>query len=87
MRSFGNNHELHFSLFKALFSRFSKVGDMPLERVSGFGSLIKYFGLVGTAEGITEKMGASVGRLTEGITGDGRTGFVFNAVRKNSTRS
>jgi hypothetical protein len=86
MRSFGNNHELYSSLFKALFSQFSKVGDMPLERVSGFGSLIKCFGSVGTAEGVTEEMGASVGRLTEGITGGGRTGFVSNAVRRNNTR-
>jgi hypothetical protein len=87
MRSFGNNHELHFSLFKALFSQSSKVGDMPSEKVSGFGSLIKCFGLVGTAEKVTEKMNASVDRLTKGITGGGRTGFVFNVVRKNNTKS
>jgi hypothetical protein len=86
MRSFENNHELHSSLFKALFSQFSKMGDMPLKRISGFGSLIKCFGLVGTAEGITEGMGALVGRSTEGITGGGRTGFVSKAVRRNSTR-
>jgi hypothetical protein len=86
MHSFGNNHELHSSLFKALFFQFSKMGDMPLERISGFGSLIKYFGLVRTAEGITEEVGASVGCLTKGITGDGRTGFVFKAVRRNNTR-
>jgi hypothetical protein len=86
VRSFRNNHELHFSLFKALFSQFLKMGDMPLERVSGFKSLIKCFGLVGTAEGVTEGVGALVGRLTKGITGGGRTGFVFNAIRKDSTR-
>jgi hypothetical protein len=62
------------------------MGDMPLERVSEFGSLIKCFGSVGTAEEVTEGVGASVGRSTEGITGDGRTGFVSKAVRKNSTR-
>jgi hypothetical protein len=87
MRSFGNNHELHFSLFKALFSQSSKVGDMPLEKVSGFGSLIKCFGLVGTAEGVTKGVGASIGRSTKEITGGGRTGFVSKAVRKNSIRS
>jgi hypothetical protein len=63
------------------------MGDMPSERVLGFGSLIKCFGSVGTAEGVTEGVGASVGRSTEGITGDGRTGFVSKAVRRNSTRS
>jgi hypothetical protein len=63
------------------------VGDIPSERVSGFGSLIKCFGLVGTAEEVTEGVGASVGRLTEGITGGGRTGFVFKAVRRDSTKS
>jgi hypothetical protein len=62
------------------------MGDMPLERISGFGSLIKCFGLVGSAEGITEGAGASVGRSTEGITGGGRTGFVSKAVRRDSTR-
>jgi hypothetical protein len=59
---------------------------MPSERVSGFRSLIKCFRLVGTAEGVTEGMGASIGRLTEEITGGRRTGFVSNAVRKDSTR-
>jgi hypothetical protein len=59
---------------------------MPSEKVSGFGSLIKCFGSVGTAEKVTEGVGALVGRLTKGITGGGRTGFVFNAVRENSTR-
>jgi hypothetical protein len=62
------------------------MGDISLERVSGFRSLIKCFESVGTAEEITEEMGASVGRSTKGITGDGRTGFVFNAVRRNSIR-
>jgi hypothetical protein len=62
------------------------MGDIPLERISGFRSLIKCFGSVGTAEGVTEGMGASVGRSTKGITGDGRTGFVSNAVRRNNTR-
>jgi hypothetical protein len=60
---------------------------MPSERVSGFGSLIKCFGSVGTAEGVTEVVGASVGRLTKGITGGGRNGFVSKAVRRDSTRS
>jgi hypothetical protein len=60
---------------------------MPLKRISGFGSLIKCFGLVKTAEGVTEEVGASVGCSTKGITGDGRTGFVSNAVRKDNTRS
>jgi hypothetical protein len=87
MRSFENNHELHSSLFKALFFQFSKMGDMPSERVSGFGSLIKCFGLVGTAEEVTEGVGASVGRSTAEITGDRRTGFVSKAVRRNNTRS
>jgi hypothetical protein len=62
------------------------VGDIPSERVSEFGSLIKCFGSVGTAEEVTEGVGASVGRSTEGITGGGRTGFVSNAVRRNNTR-
>jgi hypothetical protein len=62
------------------------MGDMPLERISGFGSLIKCFGSVGTAEGVTEGVGALIGRSTKGITGGGRTGFVSNAVRRNSTR-
>jgi hypothetical protein len=62
------------------------MGDIPSERVSGFGSLIKCFGSVGTTEEVTEGIGALVGRLTKGITGGGRTGFVFNTVRKNSTR-
>jgi hypothetical protein len=59
---------------------------MPSERISGFGSLIKCFGSVGTAEGVTEGVGASVGRSTKGITGGGRTGFAFKAVRRDSTR-
>jgi hypothetical protein len=63
------------------------MGNMPLEKVLGFKSLIKCFGSVGTAEGITEGVGASVGRSTEGITGGGRTGFVSKAARRNSTRS
>jgi hypothetical protein len=63
------------------------MGDMPLERVSGFGSLIKCFGSVGTAEGVTKKVGASVGRSTKGITGGGRTGFAFKAIRRDNTRS
>jgi hypothetical protein len=63
------------------------MGDMPSERVSGFRSLIKCFGLVGTAEEITEEMGALIGRLTKGITGGRCTGFVFKVVRRNSTRS
>jgi hypothetical protein len=87
MRSFGNNHELYSSLFKALFSQFSKMGDIPSEKVSGFGSLIKCFGSVGTAEEVTEEMGASVGRSTKEITGGGRTGFVSNVVRRDSTKS
>jgi hypothetical protein len=86
MRLFENNHELYSSLFKALFSQFSKMGDIPLEKVSGFGSLIKCFESVGTAEEITKGVGASVGRLTKGITGGGHTGFVFKAVRRNSTK-
>jgi hypothetical protein len=86
VRSFGNNHELYFSLFKALFFQFSKMGDMPLEKISGFRSLTKCFGSVGTAEEVTEEVGASVGRLTKGITGGGRTGFAFKAVRRNSIR-
>jgi hypothetical protein len=60
---------------------------MPSEIISGIGSLIKCFGLVGTAEGVTERMDALIGRSTEGITGGGRTGFVFKAVRRDSTRS
>jgi hypothetical protein len=86
MRSFGNNHEMHSSLFKALFFQFSKMGDMPLERISGFGSLIKCFGSVGTAEGITEGVGALVGRLTKEIAGGGRTRFAFKTVQRNNTR-
>jgi hypothetical protein len=62
------------------------VGDIPLERISGFKSLIKCFGSVGTAEEVTEGMDALVGRLTKGITGDGRTGFVSNVIRRDSTR-
>jgi hypothetical protein len=60
---------------------------MPLERVSGFESLIKCFESVETAEKVTEGVDASVGRLTKGITGDERTGLVSKAVRRNNTRS
>jgi hypothetical protein len=59
---------------------------MPLERVSEFGSLIKCLGSVGTAEEVTEGVGASIGRSTKGITGGRRTGFVFKAVRRDNTR-
>jgi hypothetical protein len=53
---------------------------------SEFKSLIKCFGSVGTAEEVTEEMGASISRLTEGIIGGGRTGFVFKTVWRNSTK-
>jgi hypothetical protein len=62
------------------------MGDIPSEKVSRFGSLIKCFKSVGTAEEITEGMDVSIDRLTKEITGGRRTGFVFNAVRRNNTR-